>query len=151
MLGATRDQAFTRTFGDPPPVIRPDAGVPQFLDNPGMSYAQQVAASHTYTPALAYMPINLSIQKSRVIHPTNQSQRAAVASRQVMMDDPRDVPSRSQKVEAYTSPAQLFAATNTWNDQRGTSSRGTRQKQPSLKTVSPFSRLPIPVRMPWDL
>jgi hypothetical protein len=151
MLGATRDQAFTRSFGEPPPTIRPDAGVPQFLNNPGMSYDQQVAAMHTYTPSVAYIPINLSIAKSYVIHPTNQGQRAAIAQRQTMMFEPRGNPARSQVSQGYTAPAQLFEATNTWNTPTGKTSRGKRRSQPSVKDVSPFSRLPITTRMPWDL
>lgn len=151
MLKGTRDQAFLATFGTPPPTIRPDAGMQSFLDNPGMNYGEQLAASHTYVPSTAYIGTNVEIAKSYVIHPTNQGQRAAIASRQSMMYDPRNSPSRSQFSQGYTDPAQEFASANTWNSPAGLSSRGQRMRQPNLKAVSPFSRLPIPTRMPWDV
>src|SRR4051812_24625216 len=48
-----------------------------------------------------YAAINPEIAKSYIINPTNQGQRAGIASRQVMMNDPRNSPSRSQKSEGY--------------------------------------------------
>ena len=152
MLGATRDQAFLRTFGSPPPTIRPDAGEGSHIASPIASgWAARLNALNRYIPISAYIGMNEEIAKGYVVHPTNQGQRAAIAQRQSMMYDPRNSPSRSQKAEGYTSPAQNFAAYNTWNTPAGLSSKGKRNKQPSLRTVSPFSRLPIPTRMPWDV
>ncbi len=149
-LGATRDQAFLRSFGAPPPTIRPDAGE-STLGHASLPYEDRVLATHGQTPSINYIGVNPEIAKSYVINPTNQGQRAAIASRQSMMYDPRDNPSRSQMSQGYTDPAQEFVATNTWQTPSGLSSKGERQRQPSTKEVSPFGRVPIPTRMPWDL
>jgi hypothetical protein len=90
------------------------------------------------------------IAKANFIAPSNQGHRAAIDSRQSLMYDPRNSPSRSQFSEGYTQAIQVFAASNTWQI-AGETSKGTRAKQPSTKFVSPFASLPIPVRMPWDL
>lgn len=150
MLGATRDEAFLRSFGSPPPTIRPDVGQ-SHLSHVGLPYEQYLLASVGRTSSISYIPINEEIAKSYVIHPTNQGQRGGIASRQSMMYDPRNSPSRSQFSEGYTNPVQVFASQNSWQTPTGLSSKGQRQRQPSTKTVSPFSRLPIPTRMPWDL
>jgi hypothetical protein len=91
------------------------------------------------------------IAKANFIAPSNQGHRAAIDSRQSMMYNPRNSPSRSQFSEGYTQAIQVFAASNTWQLAGPTDSPGTRAKQPNQKFVSPFSSLPIPVRMPWDL
>jgi hypothetical protein len=90
------------------------------------------------------------VAKANFLAPSNQGHRAALDSRQSMMYDPRNNPSRSQMSEGYTQPIQQFAASNTWQI-AGQTSVGQRAKQPSTKFVSPFSSLPIPTRMPWDL
>ena len=90
------------------------------------------------------------IAKANYIAPTTQGQRALDNSDFSRMAQPRNNPSRSQFVEGYTSAIQVFAASNTWQI-AGATSVGTRAKQPSTKFVSPFSNLPIPVAMPWDL
>jgi hypothetical protein len=97
-----------------------------------------------------YAGLSVEVAKANFIYPTNQGHRAAVDSRQSMMFDPRNNPARMQFQEGYTAPIQLFASSNTWQI-AGQTSVGTRAKQPSTKFVSPFSSLPIPVRMPWDL
>lgn len=150
MLGATRDQAFLRSFGSPPPTIRPDVGQ-SHIGHVGLPYEAYMKATHGISSSIAYIPMNPEIAKSYVIHPTNQGQRGAIASRQSMMYDPRNSPSRSQKSEGYTDPAQIFASSNTWQTPSGLSSKGERLSQPSTKVVSPFSNLPIATRMPWDL
>jgi hypothetical protein len=91
------------------------------------------------------------VAKANFIAPSNQGHRAALDSRQSMMYDPRNSPSRSQFSEGYTQAIQVFAASNTWQLTGPVDSPGTRAKQPNQKFVSPFSSLPIPTRMPWDL
>jgi hypothetical protein len=91
------------------------------------------------------------IAKANFINPSNQGHRAALDSRQTLMFDPRNSPSRSQFSEGYTAALQTFAASNTWQLAGPVDSPGTRAKQPNQKFVSPFSSLPIPVKMPWDL
>lgn len=147
---STRDEAFLRSFGSPPPTIRPDVGQSNLgrvsFINPNLATA--IAAQNVPN---RYIPMNAEIAKSYVINPTDQGQRAAVAQRQTMMIDPRNSPSRSQYSEGYTAPIQLFASANTWNSPSGLSAKGARERQPSTKTVSPFSTIPIPTRMPWDI
>lgn len=91
------------------------------------------------------------VAKANFIAPSNQGHRGALNSRQSLMFDPRNSPSRSQFSEGYTAPIQVFAASNTWQLAGPVDSPGTRAKQPNQKFVSPFSSLPIPVKMPWDL
>ncbi len=91
------------------------------------------------------------VAKANFVAPSNQGHRAALDSRQVMMMSPRNTPSRSQYSEGYTQAIQVFAASNTWQLAGSADSPGTRAKQPNSKFVSPFSSLPIPARMPWDL
>jgi hypothetical protein len=99
-----------------------------------------------------YGALNLSIAKSYTIHPTNQGQRGGIASRQAMMFDPRNSPSRSQFNEGYTVPIQQYGATLLWDTPSGQHTAGKRQVQPSTKLASPFStNVPIKTRMPWDL
>jgi len=149
-LRGTRDQAFLRSFGSPPPTIRPDVGQ-SHLGHTGLPYEQILKASHGIASSVAYIPLNPEIAKSYVIAPTNQGQRGGIAARQSMMYDPRNTPSRSQKQEGYTEPVQVFASQNSWQTPIGLSSKGERERQPSTKLVSPFSNLPIATRMPWDL
>ena len=92
------------------------------------------------------------VAKANFINPSNQGHNALMQganwSRMAM---PRNSPSRSQFSEGYTQPLQVFAASNTWQLAGPVDSPGTRAKQPNQKFVSPFSSLPIPTRMPWDL
>lgn len=90
------------------------------------------------------------IAKANYLSPSNQGRRGSDNANFSRMIDPRDNPSRSQFAEGYTNAIQQFAASNTWQI-AGVTSVGTRAKQPSTKFVSPFSNLPIPVAMPWDL
>lgn len=96
----------------------------------------------------AFVP---EIAKANNIAPSNQGHRALLQSRFSAMAMPRNNPSRSQFSEGYTEAIQVFAASNTWQLAGPTDSPGTRAKQPNQKFVSPFSGLPIPTRMPWDL
>lgn len=144
---ATRDETFLQSYGSPPPTIH--AGyIDPYARQTQLDKATAIAAQGVPN---TYIPINASIAKSYVINPTNQGQRAAVAQRGSMMFDPRNSPSRSQFLQGYTNPVQLFTASNTWNADSGLSSKGQRTRQPSTKAVSPFASVPIPVRMPWDL
>uniref|UniRef100_A0A6M3LRE4 Uncharacterized protein n=1 Tax=viral metagenome TaxID=1070528 RepID=A0A6M3LRE4_9ZZZZ len=91
------------------------------------------------------------IAKANYLNPSNQGARAQGsfnAARQSACTS--NSPSRSQFMEGYTQALQAFAASNTWQI-AGQTSVGTRARQPSTKFVSPFSNLPIPVAMPWDL
>ena len=93
------------------------------------------------------------VAKANNINPSNQGQRALRdSSKWSFMAMPRNSPSRSQFSQGYTQPLQVFAASNTWQ-LAGPSdvNNGVRPKQPNQKYVSPFSTLPIPTRMPWDL
>jgi len=98
-----------------------------------------------------YERINKEVAKSRTIEPTNQSQRAAVASRQSMFIQPRNSPSASQHVEGFTTPKQVFGASNTWNTPMGRNSKGQRNSQPSYTLPDLSARNPIRTRMPWDV
>lgn len=152
-LRGTRDQVFLNSFGSPPPTIRPDAGYSQHLGQVGgASYDQQISASQTFPSTQGYIPLNPEIAKAYVIAPTNQGQRAAVASRESMMHGPANNPSRSQFMTAYTDPLQQFASHIAWSGGEGSQVQsGQRTKQPNQKAVSPFESLPIPTRMPWDV
>ena len=148
LVNSTRDQVFLRSFGSLPPTINPDAGISSLgrigAPNPNVVASNAGAASRDNR-------LSEEIAKSYRVYPTDQGQRGAIAARQVMMIGPRDNPSRSQYSEGYTDPIQVFASSNVWNTQAGLSSKGTRASQPSTRFVSPFSNLPIPTRMPWDL
>ena len=92
------------------------------------------------------------VAKANYLAPSNQGFRGRVAYNATWMDTPRNTPSRSQFLEGYTQAIQAFAASNTWNTPNGSSVvSGKRASQPSTKFVSPFSSLPIPTSMPWDL
>ena len=152
-----RDQTFLDSFGRTSPILAKDtesllkgnAGLGRAMQpSPGVASSLQ-SASHNMG---MYIAINPEIWKSYVAAPTNQGQRAAIAARQSMMYDPRNSPSRSQFSQGYTAPIQSFKSNNTWQTPTGSEpSGGLRQRQPSLKAVSPFVSAPIPTRMPWDL
>lgn len=144
---ATRDEAFLQSFGSPPPTINQNRVVDPY---PKQDIAKETALAAQGIPNY-YGAINVGIAKSYFINPTNQGQRGGIAARQSMMFDPRNSPSRSQFLQGYTNPVQLFQSGNTWNADSGLSSKGQRTRQPSTKAVSPFASVPIPVRMPWDL
>jgi hypothetical protein len=92
------------------------------------------------------------IAKANGVFPSNQGHLALGQMMAAYMPDaPDQAPARSQKAEGYTAPIQLFASSNTFQI-AGQTSVGVRQTQPRTnKFVSPFSSMPIPVRMPWDL
>lgn len=98
-----------------------------------------------------YAGIVPEIAKANYFVPSNQGHRALKASEFSRMADVHNSPSRSQMMEGYTEAIQQFNATNTYNTPNGQTSVGTRARQPSTKFVSPFSNLPIPTSMPWDL
>ena len=151
-LAATRDQALTTPMGSGPPIIPRDQVASSSTRPVDVTYANALAASKIVTHSQDYINDNIEIAKAYVISPTNQGQRGGVAARMSMMYDPLNSPSRSQKMQGYTNPVQVFASTNPWTGAEGGQVKsGKRQKQPSTKTVSPFSNLPIPTRMPWDL
>jgi hypothetical protein len=104
--------------------------------------AQQTAFYAGFVPEVA---------KANYLAPSNQGRVLQNIYNATRMDTPRNNPSRSQFLQGYTQAIQAFAASNTWNSANGTSSVGSRAKQPSTKFVSPFSSLPIPTAMPWDL
>jgi hypothetical protein len=147
----TRDQVFLRSFGTPPPTIRPDAGTQSMGRSNGTNPNIDASGSGLFANIRTYMGMNPQIAKGYVINPTDQGQRAAMSQRASMMYDPRNSPSRSQFSEGYTAPIQRFAVSNTWNTPSGLSGKADRARQPSTKLVSPYSSLPIPTRMPWDL
>jgi hypothetical protein len=92
------------------------------------------------------------VLKANYLNPSNQGARAEAqfsAARESACTS--NSPSRSQMSEGYTAAIQEFAASNTWQLAGPKDSPGMRAKQPSTKFVSPFSSLPIPTRMPWDL
>ena len=91
--------------------------------------------------------LNEKIANALYHFPVNQAFRASVAQRQVMFNDPRNTPSRSQFSEGYTSPFQYFAASNTWQTPSGQNSKGRRASQPSIKFAGP--RYLIPTTVPW--
>jgi len=97
-----------------------------------------------------YARIVPEIAKANYLNPSNQGRRALDASNFSRMVQPANNPASSQMARGYTDPIQVFAASNTWQI-AGATSVGVRAKQPSTKFVSPFSNLPIPVAMPWDL
>lgn len=91
------------------------------------------------------------VAKANYVYPSNQGRMAQASFVRAMTPaSANHSPSRSQFSEGYTDAIQVFAASNTWQI-AGETSKGTRAKQPSTKFVSPFSTLPIPTRMPWDL
>ncbi len=96
-----------------------------------------------------YSKLNSLIWRAIYQFPINAAYRASIRQREVMFIDPRDNPSRSQKVEGYTQPFQVFASSNVWQTPSGQQSRGRRQRIPSLKYIGP--RATIPTAMPWDL
>ena len=148
-IGPTRDQVFLRSFGTPPPTVAVDK--PQSISSipnaPGAS-ANIAQAAHMYP---MYFGLNASIWKAN-LDVTNQGRRGSDAQQAVMLTGPANNPSRSQFVERYTAPIQLFASDNTWQIPAGQGTWGKRNSQPSLKVVSPFTAsAPIPVKMPWDV
>jgi hypothetical protein len=90
------------------------------------------------------------VAKANYLNPSNQGRRA----QQQFLDNYTPAlgvnnPSRMQFSEGYTEALQVFAAPYLINS--GGTTVGKRASQPSQKFVSPFSSLPIPTRMPWDL
>ena len=151
-IGPTRDQVFLRSFGTPPPTIQSDrrtfSGIIGRPVNAPDIHADVEAAANAYP---FYFGLNASIWKAN-FDVTNQGRRGSNAQQAVMLTGPANNPSRSQFVERYTAPIQLFASANTWQIPAGQASRGKRSAQPSLKIVSPFSAsAPIPAKMPWDV
>ena len=146
----TRDQIFLGSFGTPPATIAVDPANAH-LGRVSTPYPNMAASAASNNIPGIYMSFTPEMWKDRVAVPTNQGQRGGIAARQSMMYDPRNSPARSQMVQSYTSPIQTFASSNTWQVASGQSSKGTRQRQPSTKLVSPFESLPIPTRMPWDV
>ena len=97
-----------------------------------------------------YAAIVPEVAKANYLHPSNQGRNLLnIQKANYMPAGANHNPSRSQISEGYTNALQVFAAPSMYAQQ--TDSPGTRAKQPSLKFVSPFSSLPIPTRMPWDL
>ena len=92
------------------------------------------------------------IAKANNLNPSNQGHLALGQMMAAYMPkQPDQAPARSQKVEGYTDAIQVFASSNTYQI-AGQTSVGVRQSQPRTnKFVSPFSYMPIPTRMPWDL
>lgn len=118
---------------------------PQPSIGPGYgASARDTAFYATFIPEIA---------KANFIAPSNQGRHLRGIYDQALQAPPSgsQAPSRSQMSEGYTDALQEFAASNTWQLAGPTDSPGTRAKQPSTKFVSPFSSLPIPVKMPWDL
>lgn len=99
-----------------------------------------------------YAGIVPEIAKANFVAPSNQG-RQMQNQFLAAMTPPQgsNQPSRSQFSEGYTAAIQVFAASNTYQLGGPQDLVGTRATQPSTKFVSPFSSLPIPVRMPWDL
>lgn len=147
----TPDQKFSETFGVVAPLTAPqqtyEVRSVQGYPNPNTDASMSAQGIPNY-----YVPLNIEIAKSYVIHPTNQGQRGGIAARQVMMNDPRNSPSRSQFNEGYTIPIQQYGAQITWETPSAQNTAGKLPTQPSMKLASPFtSAAPIPTRMPWDL
>ena len=90
------------------------------------------------------------VAKANYLTPSNQGRNLQDNYQFSRMADARNNPSTSQKLRGYIQAIQAFAASNTWQI-AGQTSVGVRAKQPSTKFVSPFSNLPIPIAMPWDL
>lgn len=90
------------------------------------------------------------VAKANYLAPSNQGRNLQDNYQFSRMVDARNNPSTSQMLRGYTQAIQAFAASNTWQI-AGQTSVGVRAKQPSTKFVSPFSNLPIPIAMPWDL
>lgn len=99
-----------------------------------------------------YSKASVEAVKAQSLNPSNQGHLALGQMLAAWMPlAPDQAPARSQKVEGYTAPIQLFASSNTFQI-AGQTSVGVRQTQPRTnKFVSPFSSMPIPTRMPWDL
>ena len=91
------------------------------------------------------------VAKANYLAPSNQGRYLQDNYQFSRMADARNSPSRSQYLQGYTQAIQVFAASNTWQLAGPVDAVGTRARQPSTKFVSPFSNLPIPVAMPWDL
>lgn len=147
----TPDQKFSQTFGVVAPLLAPstNAEVQQLAGYPQPNVDASMAS---HGVPVYYVPLNLSIAKSYVINPTDQGQRGGIASRQVMMKDPRNSPARSQMSEGYTIPLQQFGAQLLWETPSGQHTAGKHLTQPSTKLASPFgTSVPITTRMPWDL
>ena len=90
------------------------------------------------------------IAKANFVNPSNQGRLAEENIRSGYMPAKGvNTPSRSQFSEGYTAAIQVFSAPDL--RAAGGTSTGKRASQPSTKFVSPFSSLPIPTRMPWDL
>jgi hypothetical protein len=147
----TRDQVFLDRFDNlPNPTIM--VGSVEHRNNGEYPLPNVDASLAIHGSAAYYIPLNPELWKSYVAVPTNQGQRGGIASRQTMMFDPRNSPSRSQMSEGYTIPIQQFGAQILWETPSGQHTAGQNARQPSTKFASPFSTTqPIPTRMPWDL
>lgn len=97
-----------------------------------------------------YTKINSLINRAKNQFPINQARRASDAQRQVMFNDPRNSPSRSQFLQAYTWPLQNFAASNTYQTPAGLESRPKRPSQPSIVHPGPGSNT-IQTGLPWQV
>jgi hypothetical protein len=148
----TRDQVFLKNWDNlPQPII----AAPGHLEARPIGLYQTPntdAAMGQNSQPVHYLGLNPEIAKAYTIVPTNQGQRGGIASRQVMMMDPRNSPSRSQFSEGYTIPIQEFGAQILWQTPSAQHTAGKVLTQPSTKLASPFTTSsPIPTRMPWDV
>lgn len=127
-----------------------DTGKPVKVRNPNPTPAVYQPYGTNLTRFYAgFVP---EVAKANYLNPSNQGKRAlGIQEANYTPAGANHNPSRSQFSEGYTDPIQMFAASNTWQLAGPTDSPGSRAKQPSQKFVSPFSSLPIPVKMPWDL
>lgn len=150
--GLTGQAVPTPDLPNPIPGIIHGTGVEYGSAGQGIRPAQPVEIpSYGAEQTEFYAGFVPEVRKANFINPSNQGQRALDAGRSQYFSYGSANPSRSQFSEGYTIPIQVFAASNTWQLAGPTDSPGTRAKQPNQKFVSPFSSLPIPTRMPWDL
>lgn len=149
----TRDQVFLDDSGVPlRTFVGPTTSETENRPFQGYPTPNGDASMSSYGVPVYYIPLNAEIAKSYVISPTDQGQRGGIASRQTMMKDPRNTPSRSQFNEGYTIPVQQFGAQILWETPSGQHTAGQLPRQPSTKLASPFTTSdPIHTRMPWDL
>lgn len=157
--GLTGQPVPTPNIPDPIPGIKTGTGSDYQDRGPSGTQPAQPTSIPSYGIGFAtdgmqfYAAFVPEVAKANNINPSNQGQNALDTLKAGYFPGLGVAkPSRSQFSEGYTIPLQVFAASNTWqlagpNDVNN----GVRAKQPNQKYVSPFSSLPIPTRMPWDL
>jgi hypothetical protein len=137
-----------------PPGVRGSRGTPYTGGGGGNGPSPMPIAVLDYGTSryAAYGVIVPEIAKAERVAPSDQGRRLlAKQFSNYFPEAPNRAPATTQTLRRYTQPLQVFQTSNTYQNTSPAEGTGNRARQPSVKFVSPFGRLPISTQMPWDL